>query len=59
VKLALAYPKGPLEFGNFLGVKRIGKIIENIYQQHLDPRYRPNLWLARRIALGISLLEGD
>ena len=59
VKLALAYPKGPLEFGNFLGVKRIGKIVENIYQQHLDPRYRPNLWLARRIALGISLLEGD
>ncbi|MDO8713479.1 MAG: 3-hydroxyacyl-CoA dehydrogenase [Polynucleobacter sp.] len=59
VKLALAYPKGPLEFGNSLGIKRMGKIIENIYQQHLDPRYRPNLWLARRIALGISLHDGN
>ena len=59
VKLALAYPMGPLEFGNSLGINRVGKIVENIYQQNLDPRYRPNLWLARRIALGISMHDGD
>ena len=59
VKLALAYPQGPLAFGNALGVKRMGKIMQNLYAQFLDPRYRPNLWVARRVALGINLNDGD
>ena len=59
VKLALSYPKGPMEFGDSLGVRRMGELMRNLYQSHEDPRYRPSLWLDRRARLGCSLLEGD
>ncbi|OIQ91685.1 3-hydroxyadipyl-CoA dehydrogenase [mine drainage metagenome] len=59
VKLALSYPQGPLAFGDSLGVTRIGKILRNLYSSYSDPRYRQNLWIARRAALGIGLHEGD
>ncbi len=59
VKLALSYPQGPLAFGDSLGIGRIGKVLNNLYNSYGDPRYRVNLWLARRVALGISLHEGE
>lgn len=59
VKLALSYPLGPLAFGDSLGIGRIGKVLNNLYNSYGDPRYRVNLWLARRVALGIGLHEGE
>jgi 3-hydroxybutyryl-CoA dehydrogenase len=59
VTLALSYPQGPLAFGDSLGIGRIGKVLNNLYNSYGDPRYRVNLWLARRVALGIGLHEGE
>jgi 3-hydroxybutyryl-CoA dehydrogenase len=56
VTLGLNYPYGPLKFGDTVGVQRIHRVLHNMNQLYADPRYRPNIWLTRRAALGISLL---
>lgn len=59
VKLALNYPKGPLEFGDFVGADKIVTILNNIYKLSGDPRYRLVPWLRRRAQLGVSLLTPE
>jgi 3-hydroxybutyryl-CoA dehydrogenase len=56
VTLGLAYPKGPLAMGDALGAERILEILRNMQRVTGDPRYRPSLWLQRRVQLGLSLL---
>lgn len=56
VTLGLGYPKGPLDFGDHLGVQRIFEILHNMHSQTGDPRYRPTPWLRRRAQLQASLL---
>jgi 3-hydroxybutyryl-CoA dehydrogenase len=55
VRLGLAYPKGPLEWGDALGPARVLAIIEAMCDFYRDPRYRPSPWLVRRARLGVSL----
>ncbi len=57
VSLGLGYPKGPLALGDALGARQILEILRNIQQVTGDPRYRPSLWLQRRVQLGMSLLQ--
>ena len=59
VKLALNYPKGPLEFGDFVGADKIVTILDNIRKLTGDPRYRLVPWLRRRAQLGVSLLTPE
>lgn len=59
VKLGLGYPHGPLAFGDVLGAATILKILTNMQRRYGDPRYRPNVWLARRAELGVSLALQD
>ncbi len=59
VKLALNYPKGPLEFGEFVGPDKIVTILDNIRKLTGDPRYRLVPWLRRRAQLGVSLLTAE
>jgi 3-hydroxybutyryl-CoA dehydrogenase len=59
VQLGLGYPKGPLSWGDRIGGKRIVEILRAMQAQTGDPRYRPSQWLARRVALGISLLTPE
>jgi len=59
VKLALNYPKGPLEFGDFVGADKIVTILYNIHKLSGDPRYRLVPWLRRRAQLGVSLLTPE
>ncbi|MBT6095418.1 MAG: 3-hydroxyacyl-CoA dehydrogenase [Rhodospirillaceae bacterium] len=59
VKLALNYPKGPLEFGDFVGPDKIVTILNNINKLTGDPRYRLVPWLRRRAQLGVSLLTPE
>ncbi|MBM08674.1 MAG: 3-hydroxyacyl-CoA dehydrogenase [Magnetovibrio sp.] len=59
VKLGLNYPKGPLEFGDFVGADKIVTILKNIYKLTGDPRYRLVPWLRRRAQLGVSLLTQE
>jgi len=54
-KLGLGYPFGPLEWGDQLGAGRILFILERLQAFYGEPRYRPNPWLKRRVALGLPL----
>ena len=57
VHLGLGYPKGPLGLGDALGAPYILEILRNMERVTGDPRYRPSLWLQRRVQLGLSLLD--
>uniref|UniRef100_UPI004048E3BC 3-hydroxyacyl-CoA dehydrogenase n=1 Tax=Orrella sp. TaxID=1921583 RepID=UPI004048E3BC len=57
VSLGLNYPAGPLALGDTLGAKQILEILTNMQAVTGDPRYRPSLWLQRRVQLGLSLLQ--
>ncbi|MCF8179503.1 MAG: 3-hydroxyacyl-CoA dehydrogenase [Sulfuritalea sp.] len=59
VTLGLAYPKGPLSFGDALGAKNVLNVLEAMQTFYGDPRYRPSPWLKRRALLGISLLTEE
>jgi 3-hydroxybutyryl-CoA dehydrogenase len=56
VTLGLNYPAGPLALGDSLGPARVLEILNNMYAVTHDMRYRPSLWLQRRVQLGLSLL---
>ncbi|OTG77178.1 3-hydroxyacyl-CoA dehydrogenase [Acinetobacter sp. ANC 4169] len=57
VKLGLGYPHGPISWGDVLGNDRILLILERIYANTGDQRYRPSPWLKRRAQLNLSLLH--
>ena len=59
VRLGLAYPKGPIEFGDAIGAARILAILEALHAFYRDPRYRPSPWLFRRARLGVALATGE
>ena len=59
VMLGLAYPAGPLAWGDRLGPARILAVLEAMLAVTGDPRYRPSLWLRRRAMLGVSLLTPE
>ena len=59
VTLGLNYPNGPFKFADLLGVEHIHKVLSAMYRIYGDPRYRPNIWLARRAKLGISALTTE
>ncbi|MEX2454558.1 MAG: 3-hydroxyacyl-CoA dehydrogenase family protein, partial [Rhodospirillaceae bacterium] len=59
VRLGLAYPRGPLEFGDSIGAGRILAILKAMHEFYGDPRYRPSPWLARRARLGVSLMTPE
>jgi len=59
VRLGLGYPRGPLSLGDALGGQRVLTILQGLHRLTGDPRYRPSPWLARRVALGQSLLSEE
>lgn len=59
VKLGLGYPYGPISWGDVLGSERILLILERMYSNTGDQRYRPSPWLKRRSALNLSLLRSS
>ena len=59
VRIGLAYPRGPLAWGDALGPARLLAILEQLSRIYGDPRYRPSPWLSRRARLGVSLLTSE
>ncbi|MGE4281607.1 MAG: 3-hydroxyacyl-CoA dehydrogenase [Magnetospirillum sp.] len=59
VTLGLAYPFGPLAWGDKLGAERVLRSLNSMLALTGDPRYRPSPWLRRRAGLGISLLIAE
>lgn len=55
VRLGLAYPSGPIEWGDIVGADKILLTLERMVQLTHDPRYRPSPWLQRRCRLNLSL----
>lgn len=56
VSLGLGYPKGgPLAIGDALGAAHVLEILRAMQRVTGDMRYRPSLWLQRRVQLGLSL----
>lgn len=56
VSLGLGYPKGgPLSMGDSLGSAHVLEILRTMHRVTGDMRYRPSLWLQRRVQLGLSL----
>jgi 3-hydroxybutyryl-CoA dehydrogenase len=59
VRMGLAYPQGPLSWGDQIGAGTVLTILERMYGFYQDPRYRPSPWLKRRARLGVSLLTPE
>jgi len=59
VTLGLNYPYGPLAYGDRVGGATVLRILRTMCDYTADMRYRPSLWLARRAALGVSLLTEE
>ena len=59
VTLGLGYPHGPLSWGDKVGADSIAEILDNLFDQTLDPRYRQSPWLRRRVLCGVSLLTEE
>ncbi|MDO9217033.1 MAG: 3-hydroxyacyl-CoA dehydrogenase family protein, partial [Lacisediminimonas sp.] len=59
VKLGLAYPHGPLGWGDQLGAANVLTILNNLDRANGDGRYRASAWLQRRALLGLSLLKQE
>ncbi|MEV0052838.1 3-hydroxyacyl-CoA dehydrogenase [Saccharopolyspora shandongensis] len=57
VRLALGYPRGPLEWGQHVGPRRVLAVLRALQSATGDPRYRPSRWLVERAELGLDLTE--
>lgn len=60
MKLAQNYPRGPIEWADWLGTDRTYQIMCQLQAVTGSDRYRPSLWLRRRALLGLaaSLQDG-
>ena len=59
MRLAQNYPRGPLEWAEWLGPRRVFDTLEQIQQITGSDRYRPSLWLRRRALLGLPIHVRD
>jgi len=56
ISLGLGYPSGgPLSLGDALGAAHVLEVLRGMQRTTGDMRYRPSLWLQRRVQLGLSL----
>lgn len=56
ISLGLGYPGGgPLSMGDALGTAHVLEVLRGMRRTTGDMRYRPSLWLQRRVQLGMSL----
>ena len=55
MRLAQNYPRGPFEWGEWLGPQRVHDMLRQIQEITGSDRYRPSLWLRRRALLGLPL----
>ena len=55
MRLAQNYPRGPFEWGEWLGPQRVHDMLRQMQDVTGSDRYRPSLWLRRRALLGLPL----
>lgn len=52
MKYGVNYPQGPFEWATKIGYHVILEILKNIYRIYGEERYRPSLYLQKKVALG-------
>jgi len=52
-KLGLNHPMGPLELADFIGLDIVLAIMETLYNETKDPKYRPSQLLKRMVRAGL------
>jgi 3-hydroxybutyryl-CoA dehydrogenase len=55
MRLAQNYPRGPFEWGEWLGTERVHDTLRRMQDITGSDRYRPSLWLRRRAQLALPL----
>jgi 3-hydroxybutyryl-CoA dehydrogenase len=55
MRLAQNYPRGPFEWGEWIGAQRVHGMLRQMQEVTGSDRYRPSLWLRRRALLGLPL----
>jgi 3-hydroxybutyryl-CoA dehydrogenase len=55
MRLAQNYPRGPFEWGEWLGPQRVHDMLRQMQEITGSDRYRPSLWLRRRAMLELPL----
>jgi 3-hydroxybutyryl-CoA dehydrogenase len=55
MRLAQNYPRGPFEWGEWLGTERVHAMLRRMQEITGSDRYRPSLWLRRRALLALPL----
>jgi len=55
MRLAQNYPRGPFEWGEWLGTERVHDTLRRLQEITGSDRYRPSLWLRRRALLALPL----
>ncbi|HEV7138548.1 MAG TPA: 3-hydroxyacyl-CoA dehydrogenase [Steroidobacteraceae bacterium] len=59
MRLAQNYPRGPFEWGEWLGAQRVHDTLRQLQEITGSDRYRPSLWLRRRALLALPLRTGE
>jgi 3-hydroxybutyryl-CoA dehydrogenase len=59
MRLAQNYPRGPLEWAEYLGPRRVFDTLRELQEITGSDRYRPSLWLRRRALLGAPIHTPD
>ena len=55
MKLGLNYPRGPVEWGEEIGLERVLATIDALWEDRREERYRAAPALRRAVARGTSL----
>jgi 3-hydroxybutyryl-CoA dehydrogenase len=55
MRLGQNYPRGPFEWGEWLGTERVHDTLRRMQEITGSDRYRPSLWLRRRALLALPL----
>lgn len=55
MRLAQNYPRGPFEWGEWLGARQVHDMLRQMQDVTGSDRYRPSLWLRRRALLALPL----
>ena len=59
MRLAQNYPRGPLEWAEWLGPRKVLETLQHLQDLTGSDRYRPSLWLRRRALLGLPIHVRD
>jgi 3-hydroxybutyryl-CoA dehydrogenase len=52
MRLGMNHPMGPLQLADFIGLDTLLHVMDNLYEEYGDPKYRPPLLLRQMVRAG-------